>query len=208
MWPWYLSGLLIVAGISAYDNLSTVRGWFRAQSPHAVSNQIASRDLKKREGVSHTAAIPAPGPRPVEEEALASRKPSPAGLMPPQDIPAIQPVALQAGAKGPFYFCTDQKTNCVVDGGHFWLKGQKIALADVSLPQMKKAKCDAERERGSQAKRRLREILNAGEFKLLAANGTSGGQMHVVLSDGSLASDRLIAEGLAHAPKDAAKPWC
>ena len=213
MWPWYVAGLLVVGGIGTYDRLPGVRGWFRAQNHLVASSEPAAKPVNRRESDAHTAAIPAPGFRPVEKAALKRDEQALPGLVPPRSIPAgeagaVQTVALRTGAAGPFYFCTDQKTNCVIDGGSFWFNGRKVGLADVSMPRMKMAKCDAERELGSRAKRRLREILNAGEFKLLAANGKSAGQMHVVLSDGTLISDRLIAEGLAHGPKDAGKPWC
>ncbi|WP_156386851.1 MULTISPECIES: hypothetical protein [unclassified Rhizobium] len=208
MWPWYVAGLLIVGGVGAYDNLPSVRGWFRAQNHLVASSEPVSKPVRQRESEAHTAAIPQPGLRPVEKAVLKRDEQALPRLAPPQDIPAVETVALRTGPAGPFYFCTDQKTNCVIDGGSFWFNGRKVGLADVSMPRMKMAKCDAERELGSRAKRRLREILNAGEFKLLAANGKSGGQMHVVLSDGTLISDRLIAEGLAHSLKDAGKPWC
>ncbi len=207
MWPWYLAGLVVIGGISAYDNLSTLQSWFRPPVHLAASGEQAPKPVKRQSGEAHTAAIPAPGRRSFEEAVQNNGERTVQGLMPPQDIPAMQTVALRTGPAGPFYYCTDQKTNCVIDGGSFWFKGQKIGLADISLPQMKKAKCDAERELGSRAKRRLRDILNVGEFKILAANDAAG-KMHVVLSDGTLISDRLISEGLAHSPKDAAKPWC
>lgn len=211
MWPWYLVGLLGIGGIVAHDNLGMVQGWFR-QAPHiAAHSEPAATSAKRRESETRTAAIPGPGQRPVERETLDGRAQAlPAGLTPPQDIPGVQASALRPTKAGQFYFCTDQKTNCVIDGGNFWLEGRKIALADVSLPQMKKAKCDGERELGSQAKRRLREILNSGDFKLLPAKASGGAAVrtHVVLSDGTLISDHLIAEGLAHSPKDATKSWC
>ena len=72
----------------------------------------------------------------------------------------------RGGKPGTFYFCTETLENCVVDGGTFWYGRRKIQIADIQPPRIKQAKCDNERKLGSLAKKRLWEILNAGEVQL------------------------------------------
>ncbi|MDQ0319858.1 endonuclease YncB(thermonuclease family) [Pararhizobium capsulatum DSM 1112] len=209
MWPWYMAGVLIVAGMTGYDHLPMLRGLLRSDGSRVAANVISEKPRTE----AHTAAIPTHDKRPAGDVTTKRQDAEdlPLRLVPPTAIP-VHTAALRTVAAGPFYFCTDQKNDCIIDGGSFWFKGQKIGLADIAPPQMKKAKCDAERELGSRAKRRLRDILNTGDFKLVAVDGQGeagdGRLTHVVLRDGTSVSSVLISEGLAHSRKDASKPWC
>nr|WP_223843357.1 MULTISPECIES: thermonuclease family protein [Sinorhizobium] len=111
-----------------------------------------------------------------------------------------------------FFFCGIRHDNCVIDGDTFLFNGERILIADIDAPETKLAKCDAERSRGSYAKARLRELLNAGEFRLTASEAgfadEEAGKPRVVLRGGKSLGDILVSEGLVR--KRASRPanWC
>lgn len=129
--------------------------------------------------------------------------------MPEKAIPAsISPAQAQTG-KAAFGYCGQgEHINCVADGGTFWYKGEKIAIADVVSPGIETARCDNEKRLGFSAKLRLLNILNSGSFSMNPA-GQPGkaGAPHVVSRDGRSIGVQMINEGLARKP-GANGAWC
>lgn len=111
-----------------------------------------------------------------------------------------------------FSICSSGKrTTCVVDGDTFWLDGVKIRIADIDTPEIGQPKCEAERERGQRATRRLGELLNAGPFELKASGRDEdryGRKLRVVVRGGKSIGDQLVAEGLARTWSGRREPWC
>lgn len=103
------------------------------------------------------------------------------------------------------------RITCVVDGDTFWLDHQKIRIADIDTPELSPPRCEAERLKGEAAKRRLRELLNAGPFSLVAGlrdEDQYGRKLRTVTRDGRSLGDILVAEGLARRWDGARHPWC
>jgi endonuclease YncB( thermonuclease family) len=200
MWPWYLAGVLSVSAVLAYDHraqiLPITAPFYTASigKPRPVEKQSTP---EKRAGTTQPSAKPAlamPAMRPVGQAAV--------------DVGALKTIDEQktAGRKpGTFYFCTETLENCVVDGGTFWYGRRKIQIADIQAPKIKQAKCDDERKLGSLAKKRLWEILNAGEVQLA---GVSGQNAQVTVGQGRSIGDMLVSEGLARRPSGGKQGWC
>lgn len=103
------------------------------------------------------------------------------------------------------------RINCVVDGDTFWLDHQKIRIADIDTPELSPPRCESERLKGEAAKRRLRELLNAGPFLLVAGfrdEDQYGRKLRTVTRNGRSLGDILVAEGLARRWDGARHPWC
>jgi micrococcal nuclease len=107
---------------------------------------------------------------------------------------------------------TAKRTNCIVDGDTFWFEGQKIRIADINTPEVSEPSCSAEARRGETAKRRLLDLMNAGQFSLAVAGPDDkdryGRKLRVVMREGRSIGDTLIAEGLARRWGDASPTWC
>jgi endonuclease YncB( thermonuclease family) len=99
----------------------------------------------------------------------------------------------------------------VVDGDTIRVSGQQadIRLMGFNTPQTVRARCDAERERGYTAMRRLRAIVESAELQLQSVpcacpantEGTDacnmGKRCGILRANGWDVGERLIAEGLA-----------
>lgn len=212
MLPWYLAAVVIVGGVVAYDH--------RGQLPQlpGVSHLFASAPrgtstsrTAERPKVDVRAAMP-----PVTHKIKPIDSPVPTvnvGLAAPTPVerPIAQPVAAEPGTTQ-FYFCGIRNDNCVVDGGTFRYRGEEIRVADVDAPRIKQASCDSERARGFYAKQRLRELLNAGDFRLIDAIGRNDDKnsenLRVVMRDGRSLGAVLVSEGLVRPWKGQLKPWC
>lgn len=111
-----------------------------------------------------------------------------------------------------FPFCTDERRiTCVVDGDTFWLSGEKIRIADIDTLELSPPRCEAERATGEAAKRRLRELLNAGPFSLVAGfrdEDQYGRKLRTVTRDGRSSGNMLVQEGLARRRDGARRSWC
>lgn len=104
------------------------------------------------------------------------------------------------------------RDDCVVDGDTFWLAGEKVRIADIDTPEVSTPQCPAEKAHGERATRRLRELLNAAPFALVAIRGRdrdrNGRLLRVVVRDGRSLGDQLVAEGLARTWTGHRQPWC
>lgn len=111
-----------------------------------------------------------------------------------------------------FSECGIVRRNCVVDGDTFWLDGRKVRIADIDTPEISEPKCRSEYERGMEAKHRLRELLNAGQFELEPPPGRDkdryGRELRVVVRGGRSLGDQLVSEGLARTWTGRREPWC
>lgn len=101
--------------------------------------------------------------------------------------------------------------NCVVDGDTFWFAGEKYRIADIDTPETHPARCAEEERLGDAATARLRDWLNAGDFRLESIDRDTdmhGRKLRVVTRDGESVGDTLIDEGLARPWEGARRPWC
>lgn len=111
-----------------------------------------------------------------------------------------------------FPYCIDSaRTSCIVDGDTFWLSGEKIRISDIDAPELSPPRCEAERVKGEAAKRRLRELLNAGPFSLVAgwrSEDRYGRKLRMVTREGRSIGEVLVGEGLARRWEGSRRSWC
>ncbi|OAP38577.1 hypothetical protein AU381_23810 [Sinorhizobium glycinis] len=200
---WYLAAVILIGGVVAYDH--------REQLGDLPGDRELTALLSPPEKKPKTAAVET---RPKEHTGAIARKPA---LTPPAPIgrPVEQPQAQAASFRsenGTFYFCGIRHDNCVIDGDTFLFNGERILIADIDAPETKLAKCDAERSRGSYAKARLRELLNAGKFTLVDSAGgfadEEAGKLRVVMRGGKSLGDLLVSEGLVRKRTSRPVSWC
>ncbi|RWJ60802.1 MAG: thermonuclease family protein [Mesorhizobium sp.] len=127
-------------------------------------------------------------------------------------MPAFVSASQQDTLSASFPICGDDpRVTCVVDGDTFWHQGVKIRIADIDTPELSPPRCEAERVKGEAAKRRLRELLNAGKFSLVAGwrdEDRHGRKLRTVTRNGHSIGETLIAEGLARRWDGARRGWC
>lgn len=104
-----------------------------------------------------------------------------------------------------------RRFDCVVDGDTFWLGRQKIRIADIDAPELTPPRCAHERELGEAAKHRLRALLNAGPFSLVAGSRDEdpfGRKLRTVVRAGRSIGERMVAEGLVRRWDGGRRSWC
>ena len=102
-------------------------------------------------------------------------------------------------------------TNCVVDGDTFWLKGERIRIADIDTPETHPPRCAKEARLGKAATLRLRALLNAGPVTLEIGErdvDRYGRKLRVVTREGKSLGDTLVAKGLARPWEGRRRGWC
>lgn len=190
MWPWYLIGLLLVAGIVAREQIAAI---VQHSKPAETSRKLEPRVAAQMKA-AHARALPRPSPTPAP-----ASKPVP-------------PWPVQQEEEVTFFYCGIKKDNCVVDGGNFVYHGAPIKLADIYVPATKDAKCDRERLLGGDAKEALRVLLNDGKFELAAWKPIDedqyGRKLRVVRRDGRSIGQVMVSKGLAQPWGADRKPWC
>ncbi|WEX86360.1 thermonuclease family protein [Sinorhizobium garamanticum] len=213
MAPWYIAAVLVIGGIAAYDH--------RAKLPDLPGASKVVAMLSPKETKTRPVAAARATAKPKEHTGSIVRKSTPvppalvagkSALAPPAPVgrPMEQPTPRFADSNT-FYFCGIRNDNCVVDGDTFLFKGEKILIADIDAPETKEAKCEAERARGFYAKQRLRELLNAGKFTVVASRGgggKEGGTPHLVMRNGRSLGDVLVSEGLVRKRAGEPSSWC
>ncbi|CCM76423.1 hypothetical protein [Rhizobium mesoamericanum] len=205
--PWAIIGVIAVGGIATYDNWKSVKPMLSAHAPASVSlpAPVVRSELARDSSPKQTASITAGRMIPPAAVPIPAKAPA----VPEKAIPAsISPAQAQTG-KAAFGYCGQgEHINCVADGGTFWYKGEKIAIADVLSPGIETARCDSEKRLGFAAKLRLLNILNSGPFSMNPA-GQPGkaGAPHVVSRDGRSIGVQMINEGLARKP-GVSGAWC
>ena len=122
-------------------------------------------------------------------------------------MPLLTPIIAAA-----FALCAPgPRITCVVDGDTFWLRGEKIRMADINAPETHGAACPAEAERGAAAARRLIVLLNAGPFALETGTRTRdryGRLLRIVRRDGRSLGQALVEAGLAENWYGRRGDWC
>lgn len=103
-------------------------------------------------------------------------------------------------------------TNCVVDGGSFYMGGENIQIAGLAAPATHAARCDAEALLGAAATRRLQATLNSGLVTTKSASperDANGRLLKSVAVDGRDVGQMLLAAGLAHSLEGPTRAgWC
>lgn len=221
VWPWVLMLGVVAGGIQAYeyrDSLLPQRHAAKATSSATNSPKVATaakRDTVTTEKVASirpaSPVLPGNGPVPPRSIAMPSvAQPSQVAAILPETRPSVEKISL--GEKsGAFAFCgRSGLNNCVADGNTFWMKGVKMQLAGIDVPQIDRARCMEERQRGFIAKVRLRDMLNAGTFDV-ASSSDAGGQATErkrLSRSGVSFADQLVREGLAHPVSAKNQSWC
>lgn len=105
------------------------------------------------------------------------------------------------------------RVTCVVDGDTIWYRGTKIRLADIDTPEISRPGCARERDLGQRATERLRQLLNAGAFRLEPPPGGRtrdrfGRELRIVTRGGQSLGAVLVSEGLAARWGGPRKAWC
>ncbi len=211
LWSWLLLFGVAVGGIQVYEHRdsllpqmkSTVASVSKTIAPpqKPASREVASE--RQRPTPVQTVALPASGaPVPPRAIAMPSNAQTPASVS-PLPRPQVQTVSL-GGKPETFAFCgRSGLNNCVADGNTFWLKGVRMTLAGIDVPQTDQARCLEERQKGFAAKVRLRDMLNAGGFQVAAA-----GSATTLSRSGVSFADQLMREGLARPQGARNKSWC
>ncbi|OAE37603.1 hypothetical protein [Agrobacterium tumefaciens] len=222
VWPWVLMLGVVAGGIQAYehrDSLMPQRHVAKATSSSSASAPkvatVPKREVVTPEKVASirpsSPALPGNGPVPPRAIAMPSvSQPTQVAAIQPEPRPSIEKVSLGEKA-GAFAFCgRSGLNNCVADGNTFWMKGVKMQLAGIEVPQIDRARCMEERQRGFIAKVRLRDMLNAGAFDV-SSSGDAGGQAAErkrLSRSGVSFADQLVREGLAHPASAKNQSWC
>lgn len=214
LWSWLLLLGVAIGGIQVYEHrdrlLPTLKGTVAAVSrPATTPPRPVTRDVatdRARSATTQTVALPAGGaPVPPRGIAMpmsaASMQTATATL--PSPRPPVEKVSLTE-KPGTFAFCgRSGLNNCVADGNTFWLKGVKMKLAGIEVPQTDQARCLEERQRGFTAKVRLRDMLNSGGFQVASAGSAS-----TLSRSGVSFADQLVREGLARPAGARNQSWC
>ena len=111
-----------------------------------------------------------------------------------------------------FKLCsTHKRINCVVDGDTFWLRGEKIRVADIDAPEIFSPKCEQELALGKRATQKFIQLLNQGPFSLRrnARNRDYFGRLlrTVTWSNRSLGA-MLVKQKLARSWAGRRASWC
>ncbi len=112
-----------------------------------------------------------------------------------------------------FTSCSGSKrVTCIVDGDTFWLRGEKIRIADIDTPEIGKPQCAQELALGQKAKMRLQALLSAGPFEMRPLPDRKADQygrsLRILMRNGQSIGDKLVAEGLARIWEGRRRPWC
>ena len=218
MAPWYLAAALTVGGVVAYDHRAELKHWPVVSDVVAFTSRHESKPKPVRvaQKSDERPAQQAEKQKPnlVTRVALAAPVPSvDVGAKAP--TPVVRPneeVKTASVRTDQFYFCGIRNDNCVIDGATFLYHGETIRVADVDAPRIRQASCDKERSRGFYAKQRLRELLNAGDFRLETASGRqdakAGEKLRLVTRGDQSIGRVLVTEGLVRPWTGHATPWC
>ncbi|GGD12852.1 hypothetical protein GCM10011335_14620 [Aureimonas glaciei] len=102
-----------------------------------------------------------------------------------------------------------RKVTCLVDGDTGWHDGMKWRTAGIDTPEIDHAACPRERQIGTRARDRLRQLMSAG-YALDRQGSDNHGRalVTITLGDGRDAGQVLIDEGLSQAWPNSGNPWC
>ncbi len=106
-----------------------------------------------------------------------------------------------------------QAASRAIDGDTIVVDGEHIRILNIDTPEIKHARCDAERRLGKVAKVRVEGLLASGRLTIARGDGDRmtdkyGRTLGRVAVDGVDVGETLIAEGLARRWDGARHPWC
>ena len=135
-------------------------------------------------------------------------------LLDPSLIPPVGPLAAapERVSTG-FTPCgTGRSSACVVDGDTFKLGDRRIRITGIDAPELLAPQCPGEEVLARRSADRLRELLNQGEFEMIAhrlqRRDRHGRDLMVVQRNGQSIGALLIDEGLAHRYLGSKRSWC
>ncbi len=101
---------------------------------------------------------------------------------------------------------------CVIDGDTFKLGDRKVRITGIDAPELLAAQCPGEEALARRAADRLLELLNQGEFEMVAhrlqRRDRHGRDLRVIQRNGRSIGATLIDEGLAHRYLGSKWSWC
>lgn len=105
------------------------------------------------------------------------------------------------------------RTTCVVDGDTFWLRGEKIRIADINTPETSQPACPREAALAKAATRALQALLAQGPFTLAPApdgrdRDRYGRLLRTVTRNGQSLGAQLVKAGLAEPWQGRRGNWC
>lgn len=103
-------------------------------------------------------------------------------------------------------------TACVVDGDTLRLGTRSVRITGIDAPEIAKAKCPAERALGERSAQRLLQLVNGGEFEMVAHRFNMvdrfGRDLRVLRRGNASIGGTLRDEGLAHRYMGVKFSWC
>ena len=101
---------------------------------------------------------------------------------------------------------------CVIDGDTFKLGDRKIRITGIDAPDLMAPQCPGEEALARKSADRLLELLNQGEFEMVAhrlqRRDRHGRDLMVVKRNGQSIGEVLVDEGLAHRYIGSKRSWC
>lgn len=101
---------------------------------------------------------------------------------------------------------------CVIDGDTFKLGDRKIRIIGIDAPELLAPQCPGEEALARRSADRLLELLNKGEFEMVAhrlqRRDRHGRDLMVLKRDGQSIGRTMIDEGLAHRYIGSKWSWC
>jgi len=107
--------------------------------------------------------------------------------------------------------CYSGGSNCVVDGDTIFVRGNKLAIAGIWVPQIQEARCDGERSKGIDAAILLAGLLNSGNVTVGPTfTDDLGRSVRTVSVKGKDVGKAMIDAGVARKADPERKPkgWC
>lgn len=135
-------------------------------------------------------------------------------LLDPSLIAPIGPLAAPAErVTSQFTACGPSRGSaCVIDGDTFKLGDRRIRITGIDAPELLAPQCAGEEALARRSADRLLELLNKGEFEMVAhrfqRQDRHGRELRVVKRDGQSIGRALIDEGLAHRYIGSKWSWC
>ncbi|MGD9915376.1 MAG: thermonuclease family protein [Rhizobiaceae bacterium] len=127
-------------------------------------------------------------------------------------MPAMFSAPDTGTASRSFTICgAGKRIDCVVDGDTFYMRGEKIRIADIDTPEVSSPKCASEKLLGDRATARLQMLLNGGPIELRSGQRDRdryGRLLRTVHRNDHSLGDTLIAEGLARPYDGGRRSWC
>jgi endonuclease YncB( thermonuclease family) len=101
---------------------------------------------------------------------------------------------------------------CVVDGDSFRLGDRTIRITGIDAPELGRPLCPAEAALASRSADRLVQLLNQGEFDMVAHRlqrlDRHDRELMILWRGNESIGDTLIADGLAHRYLGSKRRWC